>query len=109
MLLAVGARPGSLRRVAAVKGAYLALAGAVISVPTGLVPFWAVWRAAATMYVYVPTTEGFEQAAAPVAVPWLTISALVLAIPLIAALGAWFASAVAHTVKPVRMSTLAHD
>ncbi len=109
VLLAVGARPGSLRRVAAVKGAYLALAGAVISVPTGLVPFWAVWRAAATMYVYVPTTEGFEQAAAPVAVPWLTISALVLAIPLIAALGAWFASAVAHTVKPVRMSTLAHD
>ena len=109
VLLAIGARPASLRRVAATKASLLAVAGAAIALPTGLLPFWAVWRSSVTTQVFVTASEQWEEAAAPIALPWLTIAALVLVIPTVVGLGAWLASTVAHGVRPVRMSTLAED
>lgn len=58
--------------------------------PTGFLPTWVVYR-----------TVG-DQA---IRFPWVAVGLLVLVVPLAAGVAAWVASAVAHTIRPVRMST----
>ena len=73
VLVAVGARPSTLRRVAGQKAAMLALAGTTLSVPTGLIPVVMVLRS-------VRQTPG----ELPLDIPWLVIGMLVASVPLVA-------------------------
>lgn len=98
VLVAVGARPATLRRVAGQKAAMLALAGTALSVPTGLVPVIMVLRP-------LRQTPG----ELPLDIPWLVIGMLVVSVPLVAGVVTWGSSVVAQRVRPARMSTLALD
>jgi putative ABC transport system permease protein len=93
VLVAVGARPGTMRRMAGAKATVITLTGALLAVPTGLIPLVAVLRT---------LDEPFH-------IPWLTIGGLILVIPAIAGLAAWAVSSVAQRARPVRMSTLAFE
>lgn len=89
VLVAVGAPPRTLGRVAGAKAFALAGTGVVLAVPTGYLPTWVVYR---TVDSSVPF-------------PWLTVGILVLVVPLVAGLAAWASSTVARRVRPVRLST----
>lgn len=95
VLIAVGARPRTLRRMAGVKATVLTAVGVVLAVPTGLLPAWVALSMATD--------------AAPVRIPWVGIGLLVFAVPVIAGLVAWLASSIAQRVRPVHASTLAAD
>jgi len=90
VLLAVGARPSILRGVAGRKATWLAAAGVLVGIPTGLVPLSVVLQAS-------DTTD------AVVAVPWLTLAAFAAGIPLLAGIVTGTSSAVAQRVRPVRI------
>lgn len=84
VLLAIGASPRAIRRVASSKALLVAASGAVLAVPLGLVPVAAVVSATGDT----------------VAVPWAAVGVVVLVIPgLVAALG-WLASATAQRLRP---------
>ena len=93
VLVAVGARPRTLRTMAGAKAVVMTLAGVAVAVPGGLVPAFAVARAAHV---------GFTM-------PWLVLGGLVLVVPLVAGLAASGVSGLAQRLRPVRMSTLAVD
>jgi hypothetical protein len=97
VLASIGAKPSAMRRVAGLKASWLALAGGVLAVPTGYLPVWAV----------LITNRTDMSVGAPF--PWWIAGGVVIAIPLIAGLGAWLASSIAQAVRPVRMSTLSAD
>jgi len=93
VLVAVGARPATMRSMAGAKAVVMSLTGAVLGVPAGLIPvYFATWADDL-----------------PFAVPWFAVGGLVVAIPVLAGLVATATSAVAHRVRPVTMSTLAVD
>lgn len=98
VLVAVGARPSTLRRVAGQKAAMLALVGTALGVPTGLIPVVMVLRS-------MRQTPG----ELPLDIPWLVIGMLVVSVPLAAGVVTWASSVIAQRVRPVRMSTLALD
>ena len=98
VLVAVGATPATLRRVAGQKAAILALAGTALSVPTGLVPVIMVLR---------PLRQAPGEL--PLDIPWLVIGMLVVSVPFVAGVVTWGSSVIAQRVRPVRMSTLALD
>jgi len=98
VLVAVGARPSTLRRVAGQKAAMLALVGTALGVPTGLIPVVMVLRS-------MRQTPG----ELPLDIPWLVIGMLVVSVPLAAGVVTWASSNIAQRVRPVRMSTLALD
>jgi len=93
VLVAVGARPRTLRRLAGAKAVVLAGTGAVLAVPAGLAPALVV----------------LSRPDRPEAVPWVALALLVGAVPLVAGFMAWSASALATRLRPVRMSTFAPD
>ena len=93
VLVAVGAKPATMRRMAGVKAIVLTVTGGLIAVPTGLVPMWAVTRAAETTFV----------------IPSMQVGLLLVAVPLIAGVAAWTASSIAQRARPVQMSNLAID
>lgn len=93
VLVAVGARPRTLRRLAGAKAVVLAATGVVLAVPAGLVPALVV----------------LSEPGQPEAVPWVALALLVGAVPAVAGLLAWAASAVAARVRPVHVSTFAAD
>ncbi len=95
VLEAVGAPPRLVRRVAAVRAGVLALLGALIAVPTGMLP------------VFVVNRTSFP--AAPSGVPWLTVGLLVVVIPLIIAALALGAGAITSWRRPVSATTFAAD
>jgi ABC-type antimicrobial peptide transport system permease subunit len=99
VLASIGAKPSAMRRVAGLKAAWLALAGGLLAIPTGYLPLWA-GVAATTSNRDVDVGTPF---------PWWIALGVVIAIPIVAGLGAWLASFVAQTVRPVRMSTLSAD
>jgi hypothetical protein len=99
VLVAVGARPRTLRRVAGLKALGLAVAGAALAIPTGFVPVTLVIRAGASAGSVVK----------PVSFPWLTAGLLLVAVPLVAAAAAWLGSRVAQWARPVQMSSLSVD
>lgn len=93
VLVAVGARPRTLRTMAGAKAVVMTLAGVAVAVPGGLVPAFAVSRAAGTTFT----------------VPWLVLGGLLFAVPVAAGLAASGVSGLAQRLRPVRMSTLAVD
>ncbi len=93
VLVAVGARPRTLRRMAGVKAVILAGTGVALAVPTGLVPAWIVLR----------------EPGRPEAVPWVALALLLVAVPVIAGLLAWLSSTIAQRVHPVHASSFAAD
>jgi hypothetical protein len=90
VLVAVGAPPKTLTRVAGAKAFTLAATGVILAVPTGFLPTWVVYR----------TVD--DQ---PVQFPWVAVGLLVLVVPLAAGIATWAASAAAQTIRPMRMST----
>jgi putative ABC transport system permease protein len=99
VLATVGARPRSLRRLAATKAGVLAVTGTVLGVPVGFVPVWVVVRAA--------TAERISSV--EVVFPWWLVVLLTVAVPLVAAAATFLASAASLRLRPVRASTLAFD
>lgn len=93
VLVAVGASPSSMARVAAWRAGGLTLGAMVLAVPVGLGIAWTIAHAARSEVV----------------VPWLLAGALLLAVPLVIGAGAWACSAIAQRVRPVRMSSLTAD
>jgi putative ABC transport system permease protein len=98
ILVSLGARPSTMRSVSAWKSASLAVAGAVLAVPTGFIPVWVVFHAVRRANEH-----------AHVAFPWSTVAQLVIAAPIIVAIVAYIGSAIAQAVKPTKMSTFALD
>jgi putative ABC transport system permease protein len=86
-LIAVGASPSTLRRRSATTATVLAATGGVIAIPTGLLPIWVVTRA----------TDGTAT------VPWLSIVAIVVAIPVLVGAIAFVGSAVIQRVRPPKV------
>jgi putative ABC transport system permease protein len=93
VLLAVGARPATLRRMAGIKAAVITLTGVLLAIPTGVIPAAAVKR----------TLDD------PFVVPWLAIAGLVVLVPIVAGLAAWTATSIAQRARPIRFSNLAFE
>ena len=82
---AVGATRGTRRRLAAAQAAVVALIGAVVGIAVGLVPGIALTYPL-TSQSWDPAT-GIEVKGAPIiVVPWLPLAAVVVGVPLVAAL-----------------------
>lgn len=78
VLSSVGASPGTRRSVAAARAGALTLLGAILAVPAGLVPIWG-----------LSTSTIVGPAAVQLTIPFMTIAAVVLLVPGIAATGAY--------------------
>lgn len=89
VLTVVGTRPRDLARSAGAKAAILAGLGAAVAVPLGLAPL------AVTSWTWD----------VPFRPPWPSLVLLVLVAPVVAALAATTASAIAQRSRPVRVST----
>jgi len=83
----VGARPSSLRRMAAWNAATMSLIGILIGVPVGFLPAW---------FVVGATNDSTRD----LPFPWLFVAALVAIVPLVMLLTAWAGSAVAARWGP---------
>lgn len=94
VLIAVGAKPVTLRRMAGVRAVLLTATGTVLAVPVGLLPAVVVLQAASD---------------APLRLPWLAVGTLVLVVPAMAGVAAWATSAVIQRVRPPHASSLAVD
>jgi hypothetical protein len=98
VLVAIGAKPSTMRRVAGQKAVLMSLAGTLLAVPTGLLPVVTVVRA-------VRQYPGEY----PLAMPWGMVFVLVVGVPVLAGLVTWLGSAAAQRLRPTHMSTLATD
>ena len=99
VLIAIGARPRTMRRTAALKAGVLALVGGILAVPTGVLPIAVLLRA-------LRRPDTLKR---PLAIDWLTITAVVALIPITVAVAATASAAVSQRVRPPRMSTLHRD
>ncbi len=95
VLVAVGAKPASMRRLAGARAWWMSVLGGALAVPVGFVPTW----------VVIANQQNHD----PIRFPWLAAGLLVLAVPLVAAVVAWTGSAIAQRIRPTTMSTLAVD
>jgi putative ABC transport system permease protein len=93
VLVAVGARPRTMRSVAGSKALVMTLTGVALAIPTGLIPAFAVTRAIDD----------------PFRIPWLALAALLVVVPLVAGALALAASTLAQRFRPVQMSNFAVD
>jgi putative ABC transport system permease protein len=93
VLVAVGARPRTMRSLAGSKALVMTLTGIALAIPTGLIPAFAVTRA---------VDDPFQ-------IPWLALAGLLVAVPLVAGAVAWAASSVAQLFRPVHMSNFSFD
>ena len=93
VLVAVGARPRTMRSMAGSKAVVMTLTGVALAIPTGLIPAYAV-------------TSAVDD---PFQVPWLALAALLVVVPLVAGASAWAASTIAQRFRPVRTSNFAFD
>jgi putative ABC transport system permease protein len=98
VLVSLGARPRTMRGVAAWKAASLSFTGAALAIPTGFIPVAVVY--------YAAVRPGDT---ARLAFPWSTVFELLLVAPLIAAVVAGVGSGIAQRVRPTQMSTFATD
>ena len=99
VLTAVGAKPSTLRRVAAEKAVLMSLTGTLLALPAGLLLIVAVLRA----------IDDGNPGPTPIDVSWLTLGLLVLGVPLLAGVVTWIGSSIAQRLRPVHMSTLHAD
>ncbi len=86
-LIAVGASPRTLRRRSATTATVLAATGGVIAIPTGLLPVWVVAR----------VNDGSAS------VPWLSIVAIVVVVPLLVGAVALVGSAIIQKARPPKV------
>lgn len=86
-LIAVGASPTTLRRRSATTATLLAATGGLIAVPTGLVPVAVVQR----------TLDN------PLEVPWLSVLAVAVVIPVLVGMTALAGSAALQRIRPPRV------
>ncbi len=86
-LIAVGASPSTLRRRSATTATVLAATGGSLAVPTGLLPVWAVTRV--------------NDASA--SIPWLSIVAIVVVLPILVGAVALVGSAIIQRVRPPKV------
>ncbi len=93
VLVAVGARPATMRRMSGIKAAVITLTGVLLAIPTGVIPVAAVKR----------TLDD------PFVVPWLAIGGLVVLLPIVAGVAAWAATGIAQRARPIRISNLAFE
>jgi putative ABC transport system permease protein len=98
VLVSLGAKPRTMRGVAAWKAAALSFTGAALAIPTGFIPV------AVAFHASVQSGE-----TAHLKFPWAVTIELLLIAPLIAALVAGIGSAIAQRVRPTQMSTFATD
>jgi hypothetical protein len=91
VLTVTGVAPRMLARAAAARAWLLAVIGAAMAVPVGLLP----------VAVLVVADDGVTR----FVVPWRAIGLLAVALPVIAAAVALAASATAQRLRPVRVST----
>jgi hypothetical protein len=94
-LTLAGAPPRVLARTAGAKAGLLSGLGGLLALPIGFLPV--------VVFVAVER-DGF-----PLRVPWPTVGALVVFVPLAAAVVAWSISGAAQRLRPVRVSTVAWD
>lgn len=99
VLTAVGAKPSTLRRVAAEKAVLMSLTGTLLALPAGLLLIVAVLRA----------IDDDRPGPTPIDVSWLTLGLLVFGVPLLAGFITWIGSGIAQRLRPVHMSTLHAD
>lgn len=92
VLLAVGARPRSIRTVSALKAVLLAALGGIVAIPTGFLPVAAILGAA-----FPNGTIGF---------PWVVALGCAVVVPVLVGVLTWLGSVIGQRVRPVRMSTL---
>jgi putative ABC transport system permease protein len=93
VLVAVGASPSTMAKVAGWRAGGLTLAAMVVAVPAGLAVAWMFARAAT----------------GHISMPWMVALLLTFAVPFVVGVGAWGSSAIAQRVRPVRMSSLTTD
>ena len=86
-LIAIGASPSTLRRRSATTAVVLAATGGVLAIPTGLLPVWVVTR----------VTDG------EATVPWLSIVAIVVVVPLLVGAVALVGSAIIQRIRPPKV------
>ena len=98
VLVAIGARPGTLSSLSGLRAFALSAFGVLLAIPVGLVPSIVILRA---------SQAGEQRPEGPI-VPWLTI-VLLLGIPVVAYVVARAASSVGRRLRPVRMSNFAFD
>lgn len=96
VLLAVGASPSTLRRVAATKAWVLTLGAAVVAVPVGYV----------TVFVIIQAI-GANDVTAPF--PFAMAAALILIVPMVAWLATLATSTIAQKARPVTATTITAD
>ena len=99
VLVAIGARPPTMRKVAAYKAAVLTVGGALLAIPIGFLPIAAVLSAGHSLNTRTKQLR----------FPWQLTVGLVIVIPLIASFVAWVGSWIAQTARPTKMSTLSND
>ena len=88
-LIAVGASPSTLRRRSATTAVVLAATGGVLAIPTGLLPVWVVTLAASGDY--------------SATIPWLSIVAIVVVVPLLVGAVALVGSAIIQRIRPPKV------
>jgi hypothetical protein len=98
VLVSLGARPRTMKGVAATKAGVLAFVSAAIAVPAGYIPIAVVEHAG---------RGSFETVKVPI--PWSSVVQLLLLAPLVAVLIAFVGSGIAQRVRPTRASTFAVD
>jgi len=87
-LAAVGAAPRIRRTLSGFQCTVIAAMGALLGAAAGVVPAWALWRyrssSSGTTYSFTSVSYRLTQPAMPLVLPWGTLAALVLGLPLLA-------------------------
>ncbi|NQY55659.1 MAG: ABC transporter permease [Ilumatobacteraceae bacterium] len=94
ILMAIGASPSTLRRLAAIKALVLAMSAALMAIPTGFIP---------TAATITATNDN------PIAFPWATTLGLLIAVPALTAVAALGGSTLTHRRQNRNLATPAND
>ena len=95
VLTVVGAAPVAMRASNGYKALLVTVMGAVLAVPVGFLP----------VAVFNMADDKNE----PLVFPWLVVTLLIVALPLVAGAVTTAASGIALRLRPVRISTMAYD
>lgn len=106
VLVALGARPGALSQVAGLKALLTSVTGAALAIPAGFLAMATTIRASRTTTV---GTIYLDRGPDHLVFPWLAALALLVGVPLAAALVAGVGSSITRAFRPLRMSTLHLD
>lgn len=98
VLVAIGARPRTMGRLAGAKAAVLSASGTLIGVPLGFIPTFVVAKAA------MSNGMSFK-----VVFPWFQVVLLVIVVPLVATVATQVASGISLRLRPVQASNMAFD